>query len=147
MKKCREVMTGLPVCCVPTDTAARVAKLMKTENIGSVPVCEDRHSKKLVGIVTDRDLVLDVVAQSRDANSTTVQDVMTRQPFTCRADDNLQKALDAMERNQVRRIPVVDNDGQLIGIVSQADIATRNCEREKTAEMIEEISKPSLQAV
>jgi CBS domain-containing protein len=112
-----------------------------------VPVCEDRHSKKLVGIITDRDLVLHVVAQSRDANSTTVQDVMTRQPFTCRADDDLQKALDAMERNQVRRIPVVDNDGQLIGIVSQADVATRSGEREKTAEMVEEISKSSLQAV
>jgi CBS domain-containing protein len=147
MKKCREVMTGLPVCCVPTDSACRVAKLMKTENIGSVPVCEDRHSKKLVGIVTDRDLVLHVVAQNWDSSSTKVQDVMTRQPFICHADDDLQKALDAMELHQVRRIPVVDNDGQLIGIVSQADVATRNGEREKTAEMIEEISRPSLQAV
>ena|SRR5438874_12895691 len=75
MKKCREVMTGDPVCCVPTDTAARAAKLMKAENIGSVPVCEDRHNRKLLGIVTDRDLALYVVAEDRDANSTKVHDV------------------------------------------------------------------------
>lgn len=65
MKKCRDVMSGDPVCCVLTDTAARVAKLMKMENIGSVPICEDRHGKKLMGIVTDRDLALQVVAESR----------------------------------------------------------------------------------
>src|SRR5205814_1220818 len=123
MKRCREVMTGAPVCCLSTDTAARVAKFMKTENIGSVPICEDRQNKKLVGIVTDRDLALYIVAEGRDANGTKVQDVMTRQPVTCRAEDDLQKALDAMEKHQVRRVPVVDDDGQLIGIISQADVA------------------------
>ena len=145
MKKCRDVMTGDPVCCVPNDTAARVAKLMKTENIGSVPICEDRHGKKLVGIITDRDLALQVVAESRDASSTTLQSLMTRQPFTCRAEDNLQKALDEMEKHQVRRIPVVDNNGQLIGIISQADVANRGEEPEKTAHVVGEISRPSMQ--
>jgi len=143
MKECREVMTKDPICCLPSDTAARVAKLMKTEDIGSVPICEDRQSKKLVGIVTDRDLALQIVAESRDANSTKVRDIMTRQPVTCREDDDLQKALDAMEKNQVRRIPVVDNDGRLVGIIAQADVATRSDEPEKTAEVVEEISKPS----
>ncbi len=147
MKKCREVMTGEPVCCVPTDTAARAAKLMKAENIGSLPVCEDRHSKKLVGIVTDRDLALYIVAEDRDAKSTKVQDVMTSQPVTCRADDDMQKALDAMEKSQVRRIPVLDDDGHLIGIIAQADVATRTDQREKTAEVVEEISKSKAHAV
>jgi len=141
MKKCREVMTGDPVCCVPTDTVARIAKLMKTENIGSVPICEDRHGKKLLGIVTDRDLALQVVAENRDASSTKVQDVMTREPFTCRGDDDLQTALDAMEKHQVRRIPVFDDDRRLIGMISQADVAVRSDQPEKTAEVVEEISR------
>jgi len=139
-------MTGDPVCCVPGDTAARVAKLMKTENIGSVPICEDRHGKKLVGIITDRDLAVQVVAEGRDSH-TKVQDLMTRQPCTCRAGDDLQKALNEMERHQVRRIPVVDDEGSLIGIISQADVATRCHEPGTTAELVEEISRPSLQAV
>jgi CBS domain-containing protein len=141
VKKCREVMTGDPVCCVPTDTVARIAKLMKTENIGSVPICEDRHGKELLGIVTDRDLALQVVAENRDASSTMVQDVMTREPLTCRADDDLQTALDAMEKHQVRRIPVVDDDRRLIGMISQADVAVRSNQPEKTAEVVEEISR------
>ena len=141
MKKCREVMTGNPVCCVPADTVARIAKLMKTENIGSVPICEDRHGKKLLGIVTDRDLALQVVAENRDASSTKVQDVMTREPLTCRADDDLQTALDAMEKHQVRRIPVIDDERRLIGMISQADVAVRSDQPEKTAEVVEEISR------
>lgn len=143
MKECREVMTKDPICCLPGDTAARVAKLMKTENIGSVPICEDRQNKKLVGIVTDRDLALQIVAESRDAHSTKVEVLMTRQPVTCREDDDLQKALNAMEKNRVRRIPVVDNNGRLVGIIAQADVATRSDEPERTAEVVEEISKPS----
>ncbi len=141
MKKCREVMTGNPVCCVPTDTVARVAKLMKTENIGSVPICEDRHGKQLLGIVTDRDLALQVVAENRDASSTKVQDIMTKGPLTCRADDDLQTALDAMKKHQVRRIPVIDDDHQLIGMISQADVAVHSNQPEKTAEVVEEISR------
>jgi len=141
MKKCREVMTGDPVCCVPTDTVARIAKLMKTENIGSVPICEDRHGKKLLGIATDRDLALQVLAEIRDASSKKAQDVMTRVPLTCRADDNLQTALDAMEKHQVRRIPVIDDDRRLIGMISQADVAVRSDQPEKTAEVVEEISR------
>jgi CBS domain-containing protein len=114
---------------------------MKTENIGSVPICEDRHGQKLLGIVTDRDLALQVVAENRDASSTKAHDVMTRDPLTCRADDDLQTALDAMEKHQVRRIPVVDDDGRLIGMISQADVAVRSDQPEKTAEVVEEISR------
>jgi CBS domain-containing protein len=94
-----------------------------------------------LGIVTDRDLTLQVVAENRDASNTKVQDVMTSEPFTCRGDDDLQIALDAMEKHQVRRIPVIDEDRRLIGMISQADIAVRSDEREKTAEVVEEISR------
>jgi CBS domain-containing protein len=92
-----DVMTKDPAFCGPTDSAARVAKVMKTENVGSIPICESRHSRKLSGIVTDRDLVLHVVAESRNASSTHVEDVMTREPFTCHPEDDLQNALEAMQ--------------------------------------------------
>ena len=116
---------------------------MKAEDIGSVPICEDRHSKKLVGIVTDRDLALYVVAEGRDANSTPVEQVMSRGPITCGVGDDLQKALDAMQRSQVRRIPVVDDGGQLVGMIALADVAIRGEQPDKTAELVEGISKPS----
>jgi CBS domain-containing protein len=140
---CADVMTKDPACCVPTDTAARVAKVMKMENVGSLPVCESRKSRKLVGIVTDRDLALHVVAEERDASSTLVQDVMTKEPITCHALDDLDKAVDGMQSHQVRRVPVTDQHGQLLGIIAQADIATRCGSPEMTAETVEEISRPS----
>jgi CBS domain-containing protein len=143
---CADVMTKDPACCVPSDSASRVGKIMKTEDVGSVPVCESRQSRKLVGIVTDRDLALLVVAEGRDANGTVVEHVMTSDPFTCSPEDDIEKALDAMETHQIRRVPVVDRRGQLLGIISQADIATRSESPEKTAEIVEEISKPSTRA-
>ena len=141
---CGQVMTADPKCCVPTDSTVRAAKMMKIEDVGSLPVCGSRDSKRLVGIITDRDLALQVVAEGRDPNSTLLQDVMTREPFTCRTDEDLQTALERMESNQIRRIPVVDGDGKLVGIISQADIATRTDIPEKTAELVAEISQPTL---
>jgi CBS domain-containing protein len=143
MKKCSEVMTANPVCCTPDETVARVAKLMKTEDVGSVPICEDRNTRRLVGIITDRDLAILVVAAGKDPNSVKAKDVMTRDPFTCRPNDDIHFALDAMEKHQVRRMAVTDNNGVLVGIISQADVAIRADEREKTAELVEEVSKPS----
>ena len=140
---CADVMTKDPACCIPTDSAARVAKIMKTKDVGSIPVCESRKSRKLVGIVTDRDLALYVIAQERDPSSTLVQDAMTREPIACDAEDDLQKVLDAMRSHRIRRIPVIDRTGGLIGIIAQADIATRAGAPEKTAQTVEEISQPS----
>jgi CBS domain-containing protein len=140
---CREVMTKNPTCCVPGDTVASVARIMGDEDVGSIPVCESAQSRKIVGIVTDRDLALEVVAQSRDASETRVQEVMTSKPYVCHPDDDLQKVLDTMQRKQVRRVPVVDDNGRLVGIIAQADIATRSGEPEKTAEVVEEISRPA----
>ena len=143
MKNCKDLMTTNPVCCTPDDTAARVAKIMKTEDVGSVPVCEGRESRKLVGIVTDRDLAIQVVVAGKDPNSVKVKDVMTREPVTCRADQDLEGALEAMEKYQIRRLPVIDESGHLIGIIAQADVATRSNEPEKTAELVEEVSQPA----
>jgi CBS domain-containing protein len=141
MKKCDEVMTKNPVCCLPNDMVTNVAQLMKHENIGSMPVIENDQTRKLVGIVTDRDLALKIVAKGRDSNSTKVEAVMTSKIITCRTGDDLQKALDAMSEHQLRRIPVVDSDNKILGIIAQADVATRVNQPEKTAAMVKGISR------
>jgi len=141
MEKCSDVMTKNPVCCQPNDAVVKAAQLMKGKDIGSIPVIESDHNKKLVGIITDRDLALEIVGKGRDPNTTKVEDVMTHKVVTCRTDDNLQMALDAMAHHQLRRIPVVDHDNKIVGIIAQADVATRTDQPEKTAEMVKEISQ------
>jgi CBS domain-containing protein len=136
-------MTERLVCCAPGDSVSAAAKKMKDENIGPILVVEDEQGYKLVGIVTDRDLALKVVGEERDAQNTKVGDVMSGDVVTCHADDDVEKALNAMEEHQLRRIPVVDNDGRLVGIISQADVATRVDDPGKTAEVVKEISQPS----
>jgi len=141
MKKCSDVMTQNPVCSLPNDGVVKVARLMQSKDIGSVPIIENEQTKKLVGMVTDRDLALKIVAERRDPKSATAEEVMTRQVVTCQADDKVQKALDAMSEHQLRRIPVVDNNNALVGIIAQADVATRVDKPEKTAELVKDISQ------
>ena len=141
MKRCDEVMTNNPVCCLPNDTVVKAAKLMKSGNVGSIPVIENENNMKLVGIVTDRDLALKIVAEGLDSKSTKAERVMTSKVVTCHTGDDLQKALDAMAEHQLRRIPVVDKDNKVVGIIAQADVATRVNQPEKTAEMVKEISQ------
>jgi CBS domain-containing protein len=141
MTTCSDVMTKNPVSALAGDTVTSVAQLMKERDIGPVPIVEDKISKRLIGIVTDRDLALKVVAGGRDPNTTLVQDVMTTEVVTCREDDDIESTLDSMARNQLRRILVVDGDNHLVGIIAQADVATRMDEPEKTAEVVKEISQ------
>ena len=140
--KCEEVMTKNPVCCVPSDNVVKAAQLMNRADIGSIPIIETEHTKKLVGMLTDRDLALKIVAEGRDPKSTKVEEVMTRNVVTCLMDDDLQKALDLMAEYQLRRIPVLDNSNGIVGIIAQADVATRLDQPEKTAAMVKEISEP-----
>ena len=141
MKKCDEVMTKSPVCCLPTDSVAKAADLMKNGNFGSIPIIENEQTRNLVGMVTDRDLALTIVAEGRDANATKVDAVMTRKVVSCFAEDDLQKALDAMAKQKLRRIPIVDHDNRVVGIITQADVATRIDKPGKTAQMVKEISQ------
>ncbi len=143
MKKCSDVMTKNPSCCLPTDTVAKAAQWMRDEKVGSIPVIENEKTKKLIGIVTDRDLALEVIANGRDTKTTKVSDVMTQGVITCNVDDDVQKAVDAMADKQLRRIPVVDADQKIVGIISQADVATRIDEPQETAKMVKEISQPA----
>ena len=116
---------------------------MRDNDAGSIPVTEDRKTKRLVGIVTDRDLTISIVAEERDPAGTTVGDVMTPNPIACRPDDDVATAIKAMERVQVRRVPIIDGERRLVGMIAQADIALRSGQPEKTAEVLEEISKPA----
>jgi len=141
MKKCNEVMTKDPVCCLPGDLVIKAAQLMKSEHVGSIPVIENEQTKKLLGIITDRDLALKIVADKLDAASTKVEMVMTRKLVTCQAEDDLQKAMDAMSENQLRRIPIVDDDNQILGIIAQADVVIHFDHPKKAAEMVKEISR------
>lgn len=141
MKTSSDVMTKNPVAALPDDTVASVAQLMKDRDIGPVPIVEDKISKKLLGIVTDRDLAIKVVAAGLDPRTTPVKDVMTRDVVTCHEEDEIEAALEAMSKHQLRRILVVDADGSLVGIIAQADVATRMNEPETTGEVVKEISQ------
>jgi CBS domain-containing protein len=140
MTTCSEVMTKTPAYCLPSSTVREAARLMKGQNVGPIPVVESNEMKKLIGIVTDRDLAVKVVAEGRDSN-TKIEEVMTRDPVACHPQDNLQAALDAMSDNQVRRIPVVDDRDCLVGIIAQADVATRIGAPRKTADLVADLSR------
>jgi len=140
MKKSNEVMTKKTVCCLPDDLAVDAAQLMKNEHVGSIPVIEDQQTRKLVGILTDRDLAIRIVSEGLDAKSTKVESIMTRNVVTCKAEDDLQTVVDAMSKHQLRRIPVVDDDNKVLGIIAQADVAIHFDHPKKTAAMVKEIS-------
>ena len=142
MATCGDVMTSEPACCEPADSIKKVSQLMKTEDIGAVPVVESRTTRRLVGIVTDRDLVVKVLADGRAVDSATVRDAMTTDPVTCREDADVSEAVTRMADRKVRRIPVVDANGALRGIIAQADIATRVQRDKTTGELVEAISEP-----
>jgi CBS domain-containing protein len=135
-------MTMDPTCCLVSDPVTRAAEIMKSEDVGSVPVVDDASTKHLVGILTDRDIVLQVVAGGGDANTATVEEVMTRNPITCKPEEDIQNAFDRMSQHQVRRIPVVDGRDRVVGIIAQADLATRLDRPEKFEKAVENISQP-----
>jgi len=132
----KEVMTRDVRACEPNATVAQAAKVMAKEDVGPVPIVEDG---RLVGIITDRDIVVRVVAEGRDPNATTVREIASTELVTVAPDDDLDEALNLLARRQVRRLPVVEGD-RLVGIVAQADIARLGKDK-KTGEVVEEISR------
>jgi len=138
--KVQDVMSKNPSTCRPNDTAQHVAKLLKDRNIGSVPVVAD--GSRLEGIITDRDLCLGIVAEGLDPKNTTIERLVTRNPVTCHADDNLENCERVMQEHQVRRIPVVDEKMQVIGIVSQADLALKD-KSDRVQQTVAKISQPA----
>jgi len=142
MPKCSDVMTPDPICCEANDPISKAAKSMKQHDVGAIPVVESQASQRLVGIVTDRDIVIKVLADGRPVDSSCVRDAMTTNPSACRTTDDVEKALKSMADRQVRRMPVVDESGRLMGIIAQADIATRINRDKDTGALVEAISEP-----
>jgi CBS domain-containing protein len=136
-------MTTNPVWCFSADTVTNAAQLMKHEDVGLLPVVKDQQDRRVIGVVTDRDLVLNLVAEARQPDTTRIADVMTAKPVTCRADDGVELALSAMSQHQIRRVPIVNEDEQIVGIIAQADIALRIDDPTATTEVLRRISKPT----
>jgi CBS domain-containing protein len=136
-KSVRDAMTEDPRSIGASASVVDAARLMREEHIGSLPITDD---ETLVGMITDRDITTRVVAEGADPKMTSVGDVYSRDLISVEPDEDLEGALQLMARHQVRRLPVVEN-GRLVGIVAQADIALR--ENEKTGELLEAISEPS----
>jgi CBS domain-containing protein len=132
----REAMTASPTSISSDATVVEAARLLTSEDVGSLPVVE---GDKLVGVVTDRDLVLRVLAKDLDPNKVPVADACTHDPAVARPAEPLDAALQRMAEKQVRRLPVVD-DGRLVGILAQADVA-RASQAAATGQMVEAISE------
>lgn len=143
-----EVMTGNPVCCIPSDTAQTTAIIMRDEDFGFVPIVETKGSRKLVGVVTDRDLCVAVIAEPKiDPTNLAIEQCMTSKLVLCNEDDDLEKVLDLMQENQVRRVPVVNKQNEIQGIVSLSDLVNRGRIPEgKTRETLKSITEPTGEA-
>ena len=133
----REVMTANPRSLESGSNVIEAARLMRDEDTGVIPVVE---GEKLVGTVTDRDIAIRVVAEGKDPQTTTVGEIASRELVTIDPQQDLDEALRLMARHQVRRLPVVEEDGKLVGIVAQKDIA-QHASDEQTGDVVEDISK------
>lgn len=136
-KKIREVMTTNPRTVDPTTPIVDAARMMRDEDVGPIPIVENNQC---AGILTDRDIVLRVVAEGRDPAATTVGDVASRGVITIDPEQTLDEAARLMAQHQVRRLPVCEEDGNLVGIIAQADLALTAPEK-TTGEVVEEISR------
>jgi CBS domain-containing protein len=136
-----DVMTRDPRSMTPQDTLADAAKVMDELNVGVVPVCD---GDRLVGVVTDRDIVVRGIARDVDPKSCKLSDVMSGHVRTARQDDDVDEVLSEMANSQIRRMPVVDNQDKLVGILSIGDIAAKSPEDEEDVAMsLGDISSPA----
>ena len=136
-----DIMTADPACCTAETTLPEVAQMMKDNDCGEIPVVEDSESRKLVGVVTDRDITVRAVAEGFDVAATSVGDVMSKNVISVPEDTGVSECREQMEDHQIRRMPVVDAQGRVCGIVAQADIA-RNASSRHTAELVKDVSRP-----
>lgn len=138
----RDVMTKDPSCCTPDSKLGDVARMMVEQDCGSIPVVDSNASKKLVGVITDRDIVCRVVAKNKNPLELTVESCLSTPAVTVTPESSLEECCERMEKNQVRRVPVVNDKGCCCGIVAQADVATKAGTRE-AAEVVKDVSQPA----
>jgi CBS domain-containing protein len=138
--KLKEIMSRDVEVIHPNSMLQEAAGKMKTLDVGSLPVCDNR---KLVGILTDRDIAVRAVAAGRDPKRTTVSDTMTPELVYCFEDQDVKEAAKMMERYQIRRLPILDRSQQLVGIVSLGDLAVETDNERMSGEVLEEVSEPA----
>ena len=135
-KTARDIMSQDAECVQESQSILDAAKELADRDVGAMPICGD--DDRLKGMLTDRDIVVKVLAQGKDPSSTKVSEIAEGKPVTIGADDSIEEALRTMSEHKVRRLPVIDGH-DLVGIISQADIA-RNLDDEKTGDLVEAIS-------
>lgn len=141
--KAEQIMTRDPRTVTPNTRMQDAAKLMRTEDVGLLPVVESEGSSTLVGVITDRDITIKHVAEGHATPDCDVSEAMSERIVTAKPGDEVEKVMDLMGREQLRRIPIVDERGALVGIVAQADIVRQAPNDEKAERTVERISEPS----
>ena len=140
--KARDLMTPNPECVTQEDSLQRAASIMRDRDVGAVPVVSDNETRRLVGIVTDRDIAIRHVAEGHREGHT-VRDVMSSGSIaTVREDENVDRVMELMEQNKVRRIPVVGQNEEIVGMIAQADLALEARDEKKVERTVEKISEP-----
>ena len=140
--KCRDIMSKGIRVCYPESTVKDAVQLMKELNCGAVPIVDDNN--KLQGIVTDRDIVIYTVLNDKEPELTFLKEFMTTPVYTCHVDDDLDTAIHKMSKHQIRRIPIVDDNYRLKGLITLGDVAVKANEEHETFEALEHISEPSM---
>ena len=132
MSKVQDIMTPNPMTCYESDPVFSAVEIMKRQNVGVVPVVD--RNKSCVGVVTDRDIVLQLIYNKQDPNSIKLGDIMSRDLLSCGLDDDVNQVIQLMRRRQLKRIVVLDQNKRCLGIVSEADIARNVSDQSKIGE-------------
>jgi CBS domain-containing protein len=138
--KVKEIMTVDPACCTPDTTLEQIALMMVERDCGQIPVVDDERARRLIGVITDRDIVCRAVAQGMNPTQMRARDVMSAPAITVRPDMRVEDCCKVLEEKQVRRAPVADEQGQCCGIISLADIAQTAPEK-LTGEVVRTVSQ------
>jgi CBS domain-containing protein len=142
--KAREIMTATPDAVTPSDLIQKAAEIMRDHDVGFVPIVDDRKSMKLAGVITDRDITVRHVAAGHPRECKVNEHMTNAGIETVGPDADVSQVLEVMQRAQVRRVPVVEGDGRLVGVIAQADIAVdSNRSAEDIAGTVERISEPA----
>lgn len=136
----RDLMTKDPAVCTPETPLPTVARLMCEHSCGEIPVVDSKQSMKPVGVITDRDITCRTVGFGKNPLELRAADAMTKSVVTAKIGDSIDSCIELLERHQIRRLPIVDDGGRIVGILAQADIARKE-PAEKTAEVVREVSQ------
>jgi CBS domain-containing protein len=142
--RARDIMTSNPQTLMATDSLRRAAELMRELDVGIIPVVDDPQNRRIRGVITDRDIAVRHVAEGH-SDGCTVGDHMTTSTTNVAPDDDLDEVMRRMQRDQIRRVPVVEDGDRLVGIIAQADLAVKadDSKREEVTETVEKISEPA----